>query len=77
MRFTLVRHSKPIVVTNFSWRRLVTSNLNPADVITKWNLKDGEYTITDQLYNKSLIQLGGNGGKVQVEIVLGVFYLPN
>ena len=49
---------KLIVVTNFSW--LTTSNFElkiPADVITKWNLKDGEYTITDQLYNKSIIQL--------------------
>ncbi|SEA44322.1 Glycosidase [Flavobacterium gillisiae] len=62
---------KLIVVTNFSW--LTTSKFElkiPADVITKWNLKDGEYTITDQLYNKSVIQLEvSNGeGRVQVEI---------
>jgi hypothetical protein len=29
----------------------------PADVIRKWKLKDGDYAIKDQLYNKSLIQL--------------------
>jgi len=62
---------KLIVVTNFSW--LTTSNFElkiPADIIQKWNLKDGTYSITDQLYNKSSVELRvENGeGKVQISI---------
>ena len=62
---------KLIVVTNFSW--LTTSNFElkiPSDIIQKWNLKDGNYTLTDQLYNKSSIQLQVlNGeGKAHIKI---------
>jgi glycosidase len=62
---------KLIVVTNFSW--LTTSNFElkiPADIIQKWNLKDGIYTISDQLYHKSSVQLRvENGeGKAQISI---------
>jgi glycosidase len=62
---------KLIVVTNFSW--LTTSNFElkiPADIIQKWNLKDGIYTITDQLYQKNSVQLRvENGeGKAQISI---------
>jgi len=62
---------KLIIVTNFSW--LTTSEFElkiPADIIQKWNLKDGNYTITDQLYNKSSLQLRvENGeGKLQISI---------
>ena len=62
---------KLIVVTNFSW--LTTSNFElkiPADIIEKWNLKDGNYTIKDQLYNKSstLLQVVNGEGKVQITI---------
>jgi glycosidase len=62
---------KLIIVTNFSW--LTTSEFElkiPADIIQKWNLKDGTYTIKDQLYNKSSVQLRvENGeGKVQISI---------
>ncbi|MBG6061447.1 glycosidase [Flavobacterium sp. CG_9.1] len=62
---------KLIVVTNFSW--LSTSNFElkiPADIIEKWNLKDGNYTIKDQLYNKSstLLQVVNGEGKVQITI---------
>ena len=62
---------KLIVVTNFSW--LTTSNFElkiPADIIEKWNLKDGKYTIIDQLYNKSsaLLQVVNGEGKVQITI---------
>jgi hypothetical protein len=42
--------------TNF-WEKTSVFELKiPADVI-KWKLKDGDYAIKDQLYNKSLIQL--------------------
>ena len=62
---------KLIIVTNFSW--LTTSNFElkiPADIIQKWNLKDGTYTIMDQLYQKNSVQLRvENGeGKVQISI---------
>lgn len=62
---------KLIIVTNFSWN--TTSNFElkiPSDIIQKWNLKDGTYTITDQLYHKSSVQLQVvNGeGKVQISI---------
>jgi glycosidase len=62
---------KLIVVTNFSWEKTSVFELKiPADVIRKWKLKDGDYSIKDQLYNKSLIQLRVvNGvGKVQIKI---------
>lgn len=62
---------KLIIVTNFSW--LTTSKFElkiPADIIQKWNLKDGTYTITDQLYHKKTTQLRVvNGeGKAQISI---------
>jgi glycosidase len=62
---------KLIIVTNFSW--LTTSNFElkiPSDIIQKWDLKDGTYTIKDQLYKKNSVQLRvENGeGKVQISI---------
>jgi hypothetical protein len=52
----MVRHSKLIVVLIF-WEKTSVFELKiPAEVI-KWELKDGDYAIKDQLYNKSLIQL--------------------
>ena len=45
---------KLIVVANFSW--VTTSNFKlivPADVISKWSLADGNYTVTDQLYGST------------------------
>jgi glycosidase len=62
---------KLIVVTNFSWITTSTFELKiPSDIILKWKLKDGSYTITDQLYNTSKAQLEVvNGeGKVQIRI---------
>ncbi|MBC7847982.1 MAG: alpha-amylase family protein [Flavobacterium sp.] len=60
---------KLIIVTNFSW--LTTSNFElkiPADIIRKWNLKDGTYTITDQLYQKSSVQLRVENGEGKAKI---------
>jgi glycosidase len=62
---------KLIVVTNFY--SLASSNFElriPADIIQKWNLKDGTYTITDQLYHQKTTQLlVANGeGKAQISI---------
>ena len=60
---------KLIVITNFSW--LTASNFSlkiPSDIIQKWNLKDGFYTLTDQLYKKSSIQLQVLNGEGNVSI---------
>ncbi|MGO4905061.1 alpha-amylase family protein [Flavobacterium sp. W20_MBD1_R3] len=62
---------KLIVITNFSW--LTTSNFElkiPADIIQKWNLKDGNYTITDQLYHKNSIQLQVLNGEGKAQITI-------
>jgi glycosidase len=62
---------KLIVVTNFSW--ITTSNFElkiPTDIIQKWNLKDGNYTITDQLYHKSAVQLQVLNGEGKAQITI-------
>ncbi|SHF73758.1 Glycosidase [Flavobacterium segetis] len=48
---------KLIIVTNFSWLTDSYFELKiPSDIIQKWNLKDGRYTLTDQIYqNNSII----------------------
>jgi len=54
---------KLLVVTNFSW--VTTSHFElrvPADVISKWNLKDGSHPLKDQLYGKSDIRLDVKNG---------------
>jgi glycosidase len=63
---------KLIVVTNFY--SLASSNFElriPADIIQKWNLKDGTYTITDQLYNKKTTQLRVENGEGKAQISIG------
>jgi glycosidase len=63
---------KLIIVTNFSW--LTTSNFElkiPADIIQKWNLKDGTYTITDQLYHTKTTQLRVENGEGKAQINIG------
>ena len=62
---------KLIIVSNFSW--VSTSNFElkvPADIIRKWNLKDGSYSLTDQLYKKKSVQMIvlNGAGEVQVSI---------
>ena len=62
---------KLIVVTNFSWLTASTFELKiPADIIQKWNLKDGNYTITDQLYHKSSVQLRVENGEGKAQITI-------
>ena len=49
---------KLIVVANFSSEKTSEFDLKiPSDIISKWNLKDGEYQLTDQLYQKNIVQL--------------------
>ena len=62
---------KLIIVINFSGTTSSHFELKiPSDVVKKWDLKDGNYSIIDQLYNKSKVELQVvNGeGKVQIEI---------
>ncbi|MBX9807150.1 MAG: alpha-amylase, partial [Flavobacteriaceae bacterium] len=63
---------KLIVVTNFY--SLASSNFDlriPVDIIKKWNLKDGTYTITDQLYHKKTTQLRVTNGEGKAQISIG------
>ena len=63
---------KLIVVTNFYW--LATSNFElriPVDIVQKWGLKDGTYTITDQLYQESSVSLRVENGEGKVQITIG------
>ena len=63
---------KLIVVTNFY--SLASSNFDlriPAEIIQKWNLKDGIYTITDQLYHKKTTQLRVENGEGKAQISIG------
>lgn len=62
---------KLIIVTNFSWINTSSFELKiPLDIIQKWNLKDGSYTITDQLYEttKAQLEVVNGEGKIQITI---------
>ena len=62
---------KLIVVTNFSWLTTSTFELKiPSEIIQKWNLNDGNYTITDQLYHKNSIQLQVLNGEGKAQITI-------
>ena len=55
--YSYVRFSnseKLIVVTNFSWLKTSVFDLIiPAKIISEWKLKDGNYTLKEQLYGKT------------------------
>jgi glycosidase len=58
-----------IVLTNFSSESANSFELKiPADLIKKWNLKDGIYDLKDQLYNKSIVQLHVVNGEGKASI---------
>jgi len=64
-------NQKLIVVANFSSEKTSEFELKiPADVISKWNLKDGEYALTDQLYlqNKIYLNVSNGEGRAKVKI---------
>lgn len=51
-------NQKLVVVANFSSDKTSEFDLKiSGDVISKWNLKDGEYKLTDQLYQKNSVLL--------------------
>ncbi|MEK8181066.1 alpha-amylase family protein [Flavobacterium buctense] len=71
--YAYVRYStneKLIVVANFSW--VTTSNFDlkiPAEVISKWNILDGSYTVKDQLYGSNAVLTVVNGvGTVKLKV---------
>lgn len=62
---------KLIIIANCSW--VTTSHVDlivPEDVIEKWNLNDGNYKVTDQLYNHetSTLEVKGGRGIIKVKI---------
>lgn len=64
-------NQKLIVVANFSSEKTSEFELKiPAEIISKWNLKDGEYTLTDQLYlqNKTKLNVSNGKGRAKVKI---------
>lgn len=70
--YSFVRWSnsqKLIVVTNFSWKTTSDFELKiPADIIKSWNLKDGDYLLKEQLYEKSTPKLIVKNGEGIVKI---------
>ncbi|KQB37326.1 alpha-amylase family glycosyl hydrolase [Flavobacterium aquidurense] len=62
-------NQKLIVVANFSSEKTSEFDLKiPADIISKWNLKNGEYTLTDQLYQNTSSKLKVENGEGVVRI---------
>lgn len=72
--YSFVRWSdsqKLIVVANFSSSTKSQFELIiPNDIIQKWRLKEGKYTIIDQLYTKSklFLQVINGQGRVKIEL---------
>lgn len=65
-------NQKLVVIANFSLEKTSEFELKiPADVIAKWNLKEGEYKLTDQLYqqNSVLLKMENGIGKVKIKIL--------
>ena len=64
-------NEKLIVIANFSW--VTTSHIDlivPEDVISKWNLTDGEYRVVDQLYlqETTILKVKNGRGKMKVNL---------
>ena len=65
-------NQKLIIVANFSSEKTSEFELKiPADVIAKWYLKEGEYKLTDQLYqqNSVLLKVENGVGKAKIKIL--------
>lgn len=64
-------NQKLVITVNFSSEKTSEFDLKiPADIISKWNLKDGEYQLTDQLYNKTSVKLIISNGEGTARIKL-------
>jgi len=72
--YSFVRWSdseKLIVVANFSSSKKSQFELIiPNEIIQKWNLKEGNYVIIDQLYQKSqlILKVKNGQGKVKIDM---------
>jgi len=59
------KNEKLVVVVNFSWKKESQFNMTiPQDVIETWKLKDGSYSLKDQLY--------GSENKLEVKDGVGL-----
>lgn len=73
--YSFVRWSenqKLIIIANFSSEKTSEFELKiPADVIVKWNLKEGEYKLTNQLHqqNSVLLKVENGVGKAKIKIL--------
>ncbi|MDP2160588.1 MAG: alpha-amylase family protein [Flavobacterium sp.] len=64
---------KLVIVTNFNQNTPVQCDVMiPADVVKKMNLKDGKYTLNDQLYGKSSTELKVENGVGKFRLKIGV-----
>ncbi|NNK83248.1 MAG: alpha-amylase [Flavobacteriaceae bacterium] len=62
---------KLIIVSNFNADNTYGFELGlPQDIIQEWNLRDGEYTVEDQLYNtySSTLKVENNQARVRVDV---------
>jgi glycosidase len=71
--YSFVRFSeeeKLVIATNFSWVNSATFDLKiPANIISEWKLKDGNYTFVDQLSNQKRVMKVTNGiGILAIEL---------
>ena len=70
--YSFVRWSdnqKLIVIANFSSEETSEFNLKiPYDIVSKWDLKEGVYELTDQLYQKNSVQLKVRNGEGVVKV---------
>lgn len=56
------KDEKLVIATNFSWINSASFDLKiPASIISKWNLKDGNYTSVDQLSNQKRVMTVASG----------------
>ncbi|HMI07123.1 MAG TPA: hypothetical protein VK528_06235, partial [Flavobacterium sp.] len=65
-------HQKLIIVNNFSWMTTSQFGLKvPAEVISKWKLKDGKHKLSDALYGKKNIEMEVVNGEGKVMVSVG------
>jgi glycosidase len=71
---SFVRYSeneKLIVIANFDAEKTLDFDLEfPQEIIKKWNLKNGEYSFKDQLYNQysSTLVVENNQAKIRIDV---------
>jgi glycosidase len=62
---------KLIIVSNFNEKETYGFELGlPQNIIENWNLKEGDYKVTDELYNEysSILKVENNTAKVRVDL---------